>query len=118
MEIPTVALNRAPTLLQNGSLIHVTVRYFINGRLGTSDNPLSFQVFFIYLPVCALDAWKIMQCSRPNLERRLEILHDLTRKPGGWSSLRLGIHVCLRPSTFLLSAAAPYLYLVLTASQS
>ena len=31
-------------LLQNGSLIHVTVRYFINGRLGTSDNPLSFQV--------------------------------------------------------------------------
>ena len=31
-------------LLPNGSLIHVTVRYFINGRLGTSDNPLSFQV--------------------------------------------------------------------------
>ena len=31
-------------LLQNGSLIHVTVRYFINGRLGTSDNPLSFQL--------------------------------------------------------------------------
>ena len=31
-------------LLQNGSLIHVTVGYFINGLLGTSDNPLSFQV--------------------------------------------------------------------------
>ena len=31
-------------LLRNGSLIRVTVRYFMNGRLGTSDNPLSFQV--------------------------------------------------------------------------
>ena len=31
-------------LLQNGSLIHVTVLYFVNGRIGTYENPGSFQV--------------------------------------------------------------------------